>query len=51
MQQMMTFTTWFISKLPDFLLSEPISALTGLFILGIICDLVRRMMGISRGRW
>lgn len=48
---MMNFTTWFISKLPEFLLSEPISALTGLFILGFVCDIVFRMMGISRGRW
>lgn len=47
----MDFTTWFISRLPSFLLSEPISALTGLFILGFIADLVRRMMGLSGGRW
>lgn len=41
---MMTFTSWFISQLPDFLLSEPISALTALYILGFVASLVRRMM-------
>lgn len=45
---MMDFTTWFISQLPVFLLSEPISALTALFILGFICDLVFRMMRLGR---
>lgn len=47
----MTFTTWFISQLPIFLMSEPISSLTALFILGFVCDLVWRMMGLGRGKW
>lgn len=51
MSSMMTFCTWFISQLPSFLLSEPISALTGLFILSFVFDLVRRLMGISDRRW
>lgn len=49
MSAMMSFCTWFISQIPTFLLAEPISALTGLFILSFVFDLVRRMMGINRG--
>lgn len=48
MQAMMDFTSWFIAQLPIFLLSEPISALTALFILSFVADLVFRMMHISR---
>lgn len=51
MSAMMTFTTWFISQLPIFLLSEPISALTGLFILGFVCDLFWRMTGVGGRNW
>lgn len=47
---MMSFSTWFISQIPLFLLSEPISALTALYILGIVSALVSRMMGLGRGR-
>lgn len=48
MQAMMTFTSWFIGQLPVFLMSEPISALTALYILGFICQMVRRMMGLGK---
>lgn len=51
MQAMMTFTTWFISQLPVFLMSEPISALTALFILNFVADLVFKMMGSGRRYW
>lgn len=48
---MMTFTTWFITQLPIFLMSEPISALTALFILNFVADLVFRMMHLGRRNW
>lgn len=51
MQAMMTFVSWFISQLPTFLMSEPISALTALFILGFVSELVSRMMGLGGRRW
>lgn len=51
MSAMMSFCSWFISQLPIFLLAEPISALTGLFILAFVFDLVRRIMGINYRRW
>lgn len=44
MQAMMNFTTFFISQLPAFLMSEPISAFTGLAILFFVARLVGRMM-------
>lgn len=44
MQAMMDFTTWFISQLPGFLMSEPISAFTGLGILFVVVRLVSRIM-------
>ena len=33
MQAMMTFTTWFLNQLPDFLLSEPIVYFIAIIIL------------------
>lgn len=50
MQAMKDFVSWFVSQLPLFLMSEPISALTALFILGFVADLVFRMMGLRRFR-
>lgn len=44
----MDFTSWFISQLPVFLMSDPISSLTALFILGFVCDIVLRMMRLGR---
>lgn len=44
MQDMMNFVTWFMSQLPDFLMTEPISAFTGLAILFVVAALFRRMI-------
>lgn len=44
MSSMMTFCTWFIGQLPTFLLSEPISAFTGLAILSFVVQLTRRII-------
>lgn len=41
---MMNFATWFLSQLPGFLMSEPISAFTGLAVLFVVASLVRYMM-------
>lgn len=43
---MMDFVGWFISQLPGFLMSEPISAFTGLAILFIVVRLVNQIMHI-----
>lgn len=40
----MDFSLWFMSQLPDFLMTPPISAFTGLAILFVIAALVGRMM-------
>lgn len=44
MQDMKDFVLWFIAQLPDFLMTEPISAFTGIAILFAVASLVRRMM-------
>lgn len=41
---MMNFVTWFMSQLPGFLMTEPISAFTAIAILCAVASLVRRMM-------
>lgn len=47
----MDFTVWFIGQIPVFLLSEPISALTALFILGFVAQLVRDMFRLGGYRF
>lgn len=44
----MTFCTWFLSQLPAFLMSEPVSAFVGLWLLMWTGELVSRMMGLGR---
>lgn len=44
MSAMMSFCTWFISQLPTFLLSEPISAFTGLAVLSFVVQVTRRII-------
>lgn len=41
---MMDFTVWFVGQVPDFLMTPPISAFTGLAILFVVGRLVSRMM-------
>lgn len=43
MSSMMNFVTWFISQLPGFLMSEPISAFTGLSIGIVVIALIRKL--------
>lgn len=50
MQAMMDFCTWFIAQVPTFLLSEPISAFTGLAVLGFVISLFQRITSVG-GRW
>lgn len=44
MQGMMDFSLWFLSQLPDFLLSEPINAFVGLAVLFSVGSLFRRII-------
>lgn len=48
MQAMMDFCLWFLSELPDFLLSEPICYLVGFFFLFVVIVLVRNILTIHR---
>lgn len=41
---MMDFVVWFVDYMPIILLTPPISAFTGLAILGWTCSLVGRMI-------
>lgn len=41
---MMNFVTWFLGQLPTFLLTPPISAITGLCILALVVAVTRRIM-------
>lgn len=41
---MMNFSFWFLSQLPDFLMSEPISAFTGLAVLLVVISLFNRII-------
>lgn len=47
----MDFTVWFIGQIPAFLMSEPISSLTALFILGFVAQIVRDMFRLGGGRF
>lgn len=48
MQAMMDFCLWFLSELPDFLLSEPINYLVGFFFLLFIVTIIRSILTIHR---
>lgn len=45
---MRDFVLWFVQNFPPFLLSEPVSAFTGLFFLGYTIDITSRMMRLGR---
>lgn len=45
---MMDFSIWFINQIPAFLMSDPIIYLVSLFLLGVICDLFKRMIRLGR---
>lgn len=45
---MMDFATWFLSQIPQFLLTEPISAFTGLAVLAFVVALTRRILYMGR---
>ena len=46
MQEMMEFSLWFLTELPDFLMSPPISAFVGFWFLFVVVRLFRRMTNI-----
>lgn len=46
MQAMMDFSLWFLTQLPDFLLTEPISGFVGFGFLFVIVALFKRMINI-----
>lgn len=43
---MMDFALWFLNQLPEFLLTPPISAFTGLAVLFVVAELVRRIINL-----
>lgn len=47
MQAMMDFALWFLEQLPDFLMSEPISAFVGMFFLYVVIDLIGRLIKLN----
>lgn len=48
MADMISFSSWFFSNLPDFLLSEPIKYFTGLIITFFVVKVIISLMGIER---
>lgn len=48
MQNMMNFIMWFLSNLPEFLMSEPICYLVGFFFLSVVIVLFKRIVSIHR---
>lgn len=46
MQAMMDFVSFFVSELPSFLMTEPISAFTGLMIMFFVARLFERIIHI-----
>lgn len=48
MEEMKSFILWCLEQIPDFLLTPPISAFTGILFLFFTVELVRRIMHISR---
>lgn len=47
MTAMQNFCFWFLDKLPDFLMSEPIIYLVGFFFLGLTIKLFTRILNIN----
>lgn len=47
MEQMKDFVMWFLTVLPDFLLTEPISYFTGFVLLFFTFGIIRRIMGVG----
>lgn len=47
MQAVKDFVMWFISQLPDFLMSEPFCYFVGFFFLFVTARLVARMCGLG----
>lgn len=50
MSDMISFSSWFFSNLPDFLLSEPIKYFTGLIITFFIVKLILTLTGVERSK-
>lgn len=47
MNNMMTFSLWWLEQLPDFLMSEPMCYFIGLFFLGFVVVIFRRIIGLK----
>lgn len=48
MADLKAFVLWFISELPDFLLTPPISLFTGFFFAGCTINLFKQLINVSR---
>lgn len=51
MSDMVSFSSWFFTNLPDFLLSEPIKYFVGLVISAFIIKLILSLCGLSERRY
>lgn len=49
MADMINFSSWIFSELPDFLLSDPIKYFTGLMITTFIVKVIISLINIERG--
>lgn len=47
MEQMKDFVMWFLTQLPSFLLTEPISYFVGFFFLFFTFSIIRRIMSVG----
>ena len=47
MEQMKDFVLWFLSQLPTFLLTEPISYFVGFIFLFAVVAIFRRVVGLG----
>lgn len=50
MTNIKSFFLWFLDNLPDFLMSEPICYFVGIFIAGMIINLILTLCGIKSER-
>lgn len=48
MSDMISFSSWFFSNLPSFLLSDPIKYFTGLIITFFVVKVIFALMGVER---
>lgn len=48
MSNIISFITWFLTNIPDFLMSEPICYFVGLMLLAFVIGIIKSIVHISR---